>query len=210
MRRTDKIAALTLLLAFAGCAFGRDRAPVTQWRALATDADRERIRSWRDTWATALRQARAGGHGAAIDAAGPLLRPDASLGAPMPAPGEYVCSVFKLGRINPDAKGPDFTVEQPSACRIEPRGTLLGIAKLEGAQQPAGWLYPDAPGGQLRMIFLGSMRLSDERRPLPYGGDPERDMAGILERIDRNRWRLVLPRPRWEGMLTVVDIRPAD
>ncbi|MDB5688491.1 MAG: hypothetical protein JWL91_367 [Sphingomonas bacterium] len=207
MGRTDKIAALTVLLAFAGCASGRDRAPVTNWRAVVTDADRERIRSWRETWTAAVRQARAAGHGAAIDAAGPLLQPDASLGAPMPRPGDYVCRVFKLGRIGPDARGPDFIAEPPATCRIEPRETLLGIAKLEGPQRPAGWLYPDAPGGQLRMIFLGSMRLADERRPLGYGVDPERDMAGILERIGTDHWRLALPRPRWDAVLTVVDIR---
>jgi hypothetical protein len=34
-------------------------------------------------------------------------------------------------------------------------------------------------------------------------------MVGILERIGTDRWRLVLPRPRWEAMLTVVEITPA-
>ena len=33
---------------------------------------------------------------------------------------------------------------------------------------------------------------------------------GILERIGPERWRLVLPRPRWEATLTVVELRPAD
>lgn len=207
MRRTDTIAALTVLMAFAGCASGRDRAPVTDWRAVATDDDRERIRSWRETWMAALRQARTAGKSADIDEAGLLLRPDASAGAPMPKPGDYVCRVFKIGRIG--LAGSDFIAEPPAACRIEPSGKLLGIAKLEGPQRPAGWLYPDAPGGVPRMIFLGSMRLADERRPLPYGGDPDRDMVGILERIGTDRWRLALPHPRWDAILTVVDIRPA-
>ena len=100
----------------------------------------------------------------------------------------------------------DFVAEPASACRIEPGNGVLGLAKLDGSQRPSGWLYPDGPQ---RMIFLGSVRMADERRPLPYGGDPERDMAGILERIGPERWRLVLPRPRWEAMLTVVELRPA-
>jgi len=208
MGRTETIAALTVLSAFAGCAHGRDRAPATDWRVLASPDDRERLRDWRGTWTAALRQARAAGDGARIDAAGVLLLPDAALGGPMPTPGDYVCRVTKIGRLAPG--GSDFVVEPPAACRIEPRQSLLGIAKLEGPQRPAGWLYPDAPGNAQRMIFLGSMRLADERRPLPYGGDPERDMAGILERIGPDRWRLALPRPRWEAMLTVVDIRPAE
>jgi hypothetical protein len=212
MRRTDTITALTVLVAFGGCASGRDRPSATDWRVLASDPDRERLRSWRDTWTAALRQARAAGEGARIDAAGILLQPDASLGGQMPTPGGYVCRVVKIGRIanRTAGAGSDFIADPPAACRIEPRGPLLGIAKLEGAQQPAGWLYPDGGVGPARMIFLGSMRMADEPRPLPYGGDPERDMAGILERIGPNRWRLVLPRPQWEAMLTVVDIRPID
>lgn len=213
MRRTDTIAALTVLVAFGGCASGRDRAPATDWRVLASAEDRERIRSWRDIWTAAIRQARASGNGARIDAAGVLLQPDAALGPPIPTPGDYVCRVFKIGRVAPQSTGqaaPDFIAEPPVACRIEPRGVLLGIAKLEGAQRPSGWLYPDAQDGAGRMIFLGSMRMADEPRPLAYGGDPVRNMAGILERIGPNRWRLALPRPRWEAMLTVVEIRPVD
>ena len=205
MKRTHRIAALTVMLAFAGCASGRDRAPATDWKVLASDDDRERIRSWRSTWTAALKASRAAGNGARIDALGPLLQPDTSLGPPMPQPGDYSCTVYKLGATAMDMR--DFSAEPPVTCRIAPRGALLGIAKLDGAQRPSGWMYPDGPQ---RMIFLGSMRMADERRPLAYGGDPERNMAGILERVGKDRWRLALPRPRWEAMLTVVEIRPLD
>jgi hypothetical protein len=206
MARTTLIAAAAALLACSAGAAARDRINERgNWRTLASPEDRDRIRSWRGAWTAALKKARTAGFGERIDAAGSLLEPDASLGGAMPGPGAYTCRVFKIGAVPTAAAMRDFIAEPASACRIEPGGGLLGLAKLDGAQRPAGWLYPD---GQ-RMIFLGSMRMADERRPLPYGGDPERDMAGILERIGPDRWRLVLPRPRWETMLTVVELRPA-
>jgi len=205
MGRTTFIAAAAVLLACSAGAAGRERAgPPTDWRAIASAEDRDRLRSWRAAWVNALKKARGSGNGDRIAAAGPLLEPDASLGGDMPSPGGYVCRVFKIGATAPGMR--DFVAEPPATCRIEPGSGRLGIAKLDGAQRPAGWLFPDGR----RMIFLGSMRMADERRPLPYGGDPERDMVGILERIGPDRWRLVLPRPRWEAMLTVVELRPAD
>jgi hypothetical protein len=204
MARTTLIAAAAALLVWSAGAAGRERAgPASDWRELASAEDRERLRSWRGVWVAALKKARASGDGDRIDAAGLLLEPDASLGGAMPVPGAYVCRVFKIGAVTTGMR--DFVAEPPAACRVEPSGKRLGLAKLDGAQRPAGWLYPDGR----RMVFLGSMRMADERRPLPYGGDPERDMVGILERIGPNRWRLVLPRPRWEAMLTVVELRPA-
>lgn len=198
------IAVLTPLV-LGACASARDTGPAAGgWRGVASDADRTRIRSWRDAWTAALAKARGSGNRIRIEAQGPLLVPDAAIAGAMPTPGEYRCRVVKLGATTPGMS--DFVAEPEATCRVEGGGGTLGLAKLDGAQRPAGWLYADGP---TRMIFLGSMRMADERRPLAYGRDPERDIAGILERIGPERWRLVLPRPRWEAMLTVVEIRPA-
>jgi Domain of unknown function (DUF4893) len=53
------------------------------------------------------------------------------------------------------------------------------------------------------------MVLGDETKPLSYGQDSNRDMAGYIERIGDKRWRLVLPYPRFESLLDVVEIVPA-
>src|SRR5688572_11165182 len=53
------------------------------WRTIATEDDRRRLREWRDAWQAALDQARAG-HGAEIAAAGALFEPDAALARPLP------------------------------------------------------------------------------------------------------------------------------
>src|SRR5690242_262480 len=96
-------AAASLLLLLAGCA-AEGTAPVqavpqaeAEWRGVATNADRGRIRQWRDAWLEALQRARAAGHGAEIDAEGALLVPDAALLAVSPPAGEYRCRVTKLG-----------------------------------------------------------------------------------------------------------------
>jgi hypothetical protein len=58
------------------------------------------------------------------------------------------------------------------------------------------------------MIFLGTLQLGDENRALRYGDDRERDVAGIIERIGDSRWRLVLPYPRFESTIEVLELIP--
>ena len=42
--------------------------------------------------------------------------------------------------------------------------------------------------------------------PAAYGQDTARDQVGVLERIGQNRWRLVLPWPRQDAKLELVEI----
>ena len=83
----------------------------------------------------------------------------------------------------------------------------MRFTKLDGSQRPVGDIFPDEGG---RMIFLGSMMLGDETRPLPYGRDGERDMVGIVERIAPQRWRIAFPYPRWESQVDVMELLPKD
>jgi hypothetical protein len=83
---------------------------------------------------------------------------------------------------------------------------VSSLYKVSGAQRPVGLLFPES---QARAVFLGTMVLGDETKPLSYGQDSNRDMAGYIERIGDKRWRLVLPYPRFESLLDVVEIVPA-
>jgi hypothetical protein len=142
MGRTLLIAATAALLAMAAGATARERdTGPADWRTLASREDRERLRSWRATWTAALKKTRAAGDAERVAAAGLLLEPDAALDGRMPTPGGYICRVFKIGATEGAMR--DFVAEPRSACRVESGGGLLGIAKLDGAQRPAGWLYPD-------------------------------------------------------------------
>jgi len=213
MRRT--LSVLPILCAAAGCHGPAPQRPAATpappriveggWRSIATSADRARLRGWRDTMIAALARAKASGAGAKIAAEGVLLEPDRGLPGPVPPMGAYRCRILKIGA---QGRGlPEYTAYPAFRCRIDAaRAGALSFVKLDGSQRPIGTLYPQ--DGE-RMIFLGTMVLGDERRALDYGRDPERDMAGAVERIGARRWRLLLPAPRWESLFDVMELVPA-
>ena len=174
------------------------------WRSIASEADRRRLRDWRDSWIEALAQSRGEGHGEAITAAGSLLDPDAALDGSAIAPGDYRCRTIKLGSRQPGVV-PAFADEGFANCRIGAIDSRMTFARLGGTQRPIGRIYPD---NELRSIFLGTLQLTDESRAYQYGVDPDRDMIGLIQRIGERRWRLVLPRPAHESLLDVIEIVP--
>lgn len=174
------------------------------WRQLATRADRERLSNWRSAFVQALDAAKAGGNGAAIAREGALLQPDAALeGASLP-PGNYRCRVIKLGAKT--AGMVDFIAYPAFSCEVAVTAKGTELRKISGSQRPVGLLYAD---DSRRQIFLGSMVLGDEKASHAYGSDADRDMVGAVERVGPERWRLVLPWPRFESTMDVVELVPA-
>ncbi len=176
----------------------------TDWRVVATERDRGRLRHWRDTWTEALGQANRS-HAAEVAAGGALFEPDTALPGAQPPPGDYACRTVKLGRA-PQGGTLDYVDYPPFRCRIAEAGGRLQFTKLTGSQRPVGTIFPD--NGR-RMIFLGTLVLGDETRALRYSRDEERDMIGIVERVGDRRWRLVLPRPHYESLLDVIELTPS-
>lgn len=182
-----------------------DGEAVPEWRVVARDNDETRIDGVADAWRRGLDEAsRTRGFRGLIAAEGPLLDPAAALPRPAPPPGPYQCRVIKLGTAG--RSGPPFVAYKPFFCYVEAEGPLLTIVKQTGSQRPAGRLYPD--GDENRLVFLGTLALGNEDAPLPYGEDPERDMAGVVERVAPFRWRLVIPFPRRESTLDVFELVP--
>ena len=150
-----------------------------------------------------MADAAASGHSNEVAAAGVLLQPDGGLADPRPPAGYYRCRFIKLG-----AQGsvPLSYVAYPwFRCQIEDQGDTLRFTKLTGSQRPLGTFYPE---NRLRMIFLGVLVLGDESRGHVYGRDASRDMAGTLERIGDARWRIVLPYPRFESLVDIIELVP--
>ena len=177
----------------------------TEWRRVATAADRERLRVWRDSWVAAINKARAAGHAPEIAAEGTLLQPDVALSHPMPPAGSYRCRVFKIGSRGTAAR--DFTSYPYNDCRIDgAEGGILRINQVNGGQRLVGRAYPD---GTSRGVFLGTMLLGDEKIATKYGSDTHRNMAGIIQRVADKKWRIALPKPAFESMLDVVELVPA-
>jgi len=174
------------------------------WRTVATEPDRKRVRDWRKAWVQALAKANVANAGE-VKVWGPLLDPDAALNPVLPPVGDYQCRTIKLGAKSEGLL--DYVAYQPFTCRIAAAATggVLSFTKLNGSQRPVGLLYPE---NDKRMIFLGTLELSDEARPLAYGHDAERDMAGLLERVGDGRWRIAFPYPQFESTLDVIELIP--
>lgn len=178
--------------------------PTRDWRGVATEADRKRLREWRTAFAAALTKARAAGHGSEIDREGVLLEPDAALGGPPIPNGSYKCRVIKLGAKSEGML--DYVAYPAFQCRIRQERDFQGFAKLSGSQRHIGLIFP---GDQLRQVLLGTLVLGDETRAMQYGRDADRDVAGYVERIGPNRWRLVLPYPHFESLTDVIELTPS-
>ena len=205
------VVAVMTAATLAGC--GGKREPVSaatassvanDWRRVATMSDRDRLRTWRTVWLDSLGRARASGAAREIDAQGALFNPDFGLRDPMPPAGDYRCRVFKLG-----AKvtgGRDYVAYPAYSCRVSGDGEVRQFEKTAGSQRPAGRIFPHRPS---RAIFLGTLAIGDEARWLAYGRDSARDLAGIVDRVGDNRWRLVLPQPAFDSTLEIIELVPA-
>lgn len=206
MPRVIFVLAAALTLAACGAKDLEPKPPrqrTNDWHQLISQADRDRLSRWRTAWMSGLEKAAASGNGPQIAAQGGLLKPDVALDDPLLPPGDYACRVIKMGA---QAGGSlDYVAYPAFTCRVNPEPGRLHFAKIDGSQRPVGDIYPDE--GR-RMIFLGAMMLSDEARPRPYGRDAERDMAGIVERVGPDRWRIAFPYPRWESTIDVFELVP--
>ena len=176
----------------------------TAWREVATSNDRERLMNWRSTFVTALNAAKTSGHSTEIARAGALLEPDAALPNPAVPSGIYRCRVIKLGAKTPQNLA--FVELPPAPCRVKPERDLTRMSKLGGSQRYLGLIFPESA---VRQVFLGSLVLQDERRALQYGQDEQRDVAGYVERIGPNRWRLIMPQPHFESQFDVMELVPS-
>ena len=205
MRRTILLAAL---LACSSCSqFEQPSGLIPRWttayREVVSEDDRLRLRDWRSSFVAGLAAARRAGHGTEIDREGALLQPDAALAGPAIPNGLYRCRVVKLG-----AKAPgnlDYVSYPGFTCRVRPERTLQRLIKLSGSQRYVGLVFP---ADAIRNTFLGTLAFGDESRVLQYGQDQQRDVAGYIERIGPNRWRLVMPEPHFESRLDVMELVP--
>ena len=176
------------------------RAQPALWRARAAPVDADRIGRLGHAWDAALKEAHAADP-AAIRALGPLASRTAALAQPLPPVGNYRCRTLKLG----GDLGLGYVPYAWFRCRIErsPKGEVT-LSKYTGSQRFFGVLYPDTAR---RLVFLGAGYYGYEAAPIPYRAMPDRDQAGVLERVEAGRWRVALPWPRYESKLDLIEIK---
>lgn len=175
----------------------------TAYKQVISENDRVRLRDWRKTFVSALDAARKSGHAGEIASEGALLEPDVALAGPEIPNGIYACRVVKLGARPPETR--TYLATPAFTCRIRAERSLQRLGKLSGEQRYVGLIFP---GDAIRNVFLGTLVLGDERRALQYGQDQKRDVAGYVERIGPDRWRLIMPQPHFESRLDVMELVP--
>ena len=215
MSRLSRSSALIVLasLAVAACATTPPPPPppppggstaLRDWRGIVTASDRDRYSRREAAWSLALQQARRQPGSGDLNALGDLIDPDATRPSVAPPPGDYRCRTVKLGSQGGE-DGLGYVVYGWFACRIESTPNGLKFSKLTGSQRPAGLLFPE---NDRHMVMLGSMSLAAEPPANSYGQRPDRDLVAVLERIGERRWRLVIPWPRNESNLDLIELVP--
>lgn len=214
MRTFAAVAALAALLAACGDAAPDPAGPETpvagrqsgsaDWHAVASSADASRLGRLAQAWRLGRAEAEDKGFAAEVEALGPLVDPNAGqTGRLQPPPGAYRCRSIKLGAHGPG--GPGYRDHPFSRCIIEltPGGDLI-LTQATGSQRTRGRLYPDT---DRRLVFVGAQARGPEETGYPtYGQRPERDQIGVLERVGSRRWRLVLPWPKQESKLEILEL----
>ncbi|WP_374516515.1 DUF4893 domain-containing protein [Brevundimonas sp.] len=174
------------------------------WREVVSTEDASRLGRLDQAWRLARAEAEDKGFAAQVEALGPLVDPNAGLaGRLQPAPGDYRCRTVKLGSGGP---GGLAYLEYPwfrCAVELTPGGDLV-LTKTTGSQRTRGLLYPDS---ERRLVFVGAQALGADETGWPtYGQMPERDQVGVFERVGPQRWRLVIPWPRVEAKLEILEL----
>lgn len=164
-----------------------------------TAADRQRLEAYDSVRGEAIGAARESNDKAALATLDTILagRPEAIRGATDLA-GLWRCRVAKLGGK------PPLVVYDWFRCRITDDPAGLRLDKISGSQRTAGTFYDGADAE--RLTYLGAGYYADERKPKPYGRDPDRDEVGYLVRVGHDRLRLEFPSPRYESQFDIMEL----
>ncbi|WP_332677749.1 DUF4893 domain-containing protein [Brevundimonas sp.] len=174
------------------------------WRKVVSAADAASLGRLDQAWRLGRAEAEDNGFADKVEALGPLVDPNAGqAGRLQPPPGAYRCRTVKLGSNSPGGLG---YLEYPwFRCTVEltPGGDLV-LTKTTGSQRTRGLLYPDTDN---RLVFVGAQAWGMDETGFPrYGQQPVRDQVGVFERIGSNRWRLVIPWPKVDSKLEILEL----
>lgn len=174
------------------------------WREIASTADAANLGRLDQAWRLGRAEAEDKGFASQVEALGPLVDPMAGqTGRLQPSPGTYRCRTIKLGSKAED--GLAYVAYPFFRCTVEltPGGDLV-LTKTTGSQRTRGLLYPDT---DRRLVFIGAQAWGVDETGFPaYGAQTERDQVGVFERIGPDRWRMVVPWPRVESKLEILEL----
>lgn len=183
---------------------GGEQGGAANWREVVSAADASNLGRLDQAWRLGRAEAEDKGFASEVESLGPLVDPMAGQsGRLQPAPGTYRCRTIKLG--SKSEGGLAYLAYPFFRCTVElsPGGDLI-LTKTTGSQRTRGLLYPDTDN---RLVFVGAQAWGLDETGYPaYGQQPERDQVGVFERIGPERWRLVIPWPRVESKLEILEL----
>ena len=174
------------------------------WRAVAHPEDASALGRLDEAWRMARASADAAGFADEVQSHGALVDPNAGLqGRLQPPPGDYRCRSVRMGVKG--SVGLGYVAYPFFRCTVEltPGGDLI-LTKTTGSQRTRGLLYPDT---DRRLVYVGAQAWGELEQGFPrYGQMRERDQVGVFERIGPNRWRLVIPFPKQEAQIDILEL----
>ena len=184
---------------------GAEQGGASDWRQVATASDASSLGRLDQAWRLGRAEAEDRGFARQVEALGPLVDPNAGLGGRLqPPPGAYRCRTVKLGSMV-EAQGLAYVAYPDFRCTVElTAGGDLILTKTTGSQRSRGLLYPHSEN---QLVFLGAQAWGDETAYPAYGQMRDRDQIGVFERIGPQRWRLVIPWPKQEAKLEILELR---
>jgi len=108
--------------------------------------------------------------------------------APADMAGDWRCRSIQMWRD----PGLPIVIYGDFRCRVTDDGAGLRLEKLTGSQRTGGTFYDV---GETRLGYAGAQALGNEKTIPRYGAKRERNQAGYLMPISRDRMRLEFPRP---------------
>ena len=160
------------------------------WMDPLTERDKARIED--------IVESRSKGRGrAALDTGNPVARAAAALldldAIPLVEKqllGTWQCRTYGLGGTLYPERGAD--VSGPFQCRVERDREGLVLRKLTGS---VTWLARLAPVTEHSLLYYGTYAARSDKNAIYPGGDAYNHQVGILQQLDRQRFRLEMPSP---------------
>ena len=184
---------------------GGEQGGVSDWKQVASAADAANLGRLDQAWRLGRAEAEDKGFATQVEALGSLVDPNAGLtGRLQPVPGTYRCRTIRLGSRSEGL--PAFNAYPFFRCTVEltPGGDLI-LTRTTGSQRTRGLLYPDT---ERRLVFIGAQAWGMDETTYPrYGEKPIRDQVGVFERIGTDHWRMVVPWPRVESKLEILELK---
>ena len=104
--------------------------------------------------------------------------------------GTWQCRTYGLGGTLYPNRGAD--VSGPFQCRVERDRNGLVLRKLTGS---VTWLARLTPVTAQSLLYHGTYAARSDKNAIYPEGDPYNHQVGILQQLDRQRFRIEMPTP---------------